>query len=173
MQFSKYTYFISEKLLQKMDKCAILFARGDIMKCPNCGAPRNANDRFCNYCRMSFDNVPAGMNAPAPGAPVATGNPQGPVVHVHVHQGNMNGQPVMQNGYFQQPIQSDRNRMVALLLCLFLGVLGGHKFYLGHTGMGVVYLLTCGFCGIGCLIDLIVLLIGMPVDARGFVVKWK
>lgn len=35
-----------------------------------------------------------------------------------------------------------------------LGLSGGHRFYLGQTGMGVLYLLTYGLCGIGNLIDI-------------------
>jgi len=31
----------------------------------------------------------------------------------------------------------------ALLLALFLGGVGGHKFYMGETGLGIVYLLFC------------------------------
>lgn len=38
---------------------------------------------------------------------------------------------------------SGRNRLVAALLALFLGGFGLHKFYLGQTGLGMVYLLFC------------------------------
>lgn len=44
-----------------------------------------------------------------------------------------------------------------LLLCLFLGFVGGHKFYRGNTSMGLLYLVTFGLFGIGSFIDLIVL----------------
>ena len=36
-----------------------------------------------------------------------------------------------------------KDRTVGLLLCLFLGGLGVHRFYLGQVGMGVLYLLFC------------------------------
>ncbi len=36
---------------------------------------------------------------------------------------------------------SGRDRITAALLALFLGGLGGHKFYLGQTGLGILYLL--------------------------------
>lgn len=55
---------------------------------------------------------------------------------------------------------SDKSQLVALLLCIFLGGLGIHRFYLGHIGMGVLYLLTAGLCGIGWLIDIILILTG-------------
>ena len=36
-----------------------------------------------------------------------------------------------------------KNNTTAVLLALFLGGLGIHKFYLGETGMGILYLLFC------------------------------
>jgi len=36
-----------------------------------------------------------------------------------------------------------KNPTTAVLLALFLGGLGIHKFYLGQTGMGVVYIIFC------------------------------
>ena len=51
-----------------------------------------------------------------------------------------------------------KNKWVALILCFFFGYLGAHKFYEGRTGMGFLYLFTCGLAGIGWLIDLIALL---------------
>ena len=36
-----------------------------------------------------------------------------------------------------------RNRTLAIVLALFTGIVGGHKFYLGRPGWGLVYLLLC------------------------------
>lgn len=52
----------------------------------------------------------------------------------------------------------EKNKWVALLLCIFLGFVGGHKFYEGKVGMGILYLFTAGLFGIGVLIDFITLL---------------
>ena len=46
----------------------------------------------------------------------------------------------------------------AFFLCLFLGGIGIHKFYEGRALMGVLYLFTGGLLGIGCFIDLILIL---------------
>ena len=50
------------------------------------------------------------------------------------------------------------DKWVALLLCIFLGFLGGHKFYEGKAGMGVLYIFTGGLFCVGVIIDLITIL---------------
>ena len=52
-----------------------------------------------------------------------------------------------------------KDRVLALILCVFLGYLGIHRFYLGFTGSGTLYLMTLGLFGIGWLIDIILLII--------------
>lgn len=51
-----------------------------------------------------------------------------------------------------------KNKWVSLLLCIFLGFLGAHKFYEGRVLLGVVYIFTAGVFGIGLVIDFFVLL---------------
>ena len=52
----------------------------------------------------------------------------------------------------------EKNKWVALLLCIFLGYFGAHKFYEGKILLGIVYLFTFGLFGIGWFIDCILLL---------------
>lgn len=52
------------------------------------------------------------------------------------------------------------NQLVALLLVIFVGALGIHRFYLGYIGIGIIQLLTLGGFGIWALIDLIRIAIG-------------
>lgn len=50
-----------------------------------------------------------------------------------------------------------KNKWVSLLLCIFFGWLGVHKFYEGKVFMGILYLFTIGLFGIGWLVDIIIL----------------
>ena len=62
---------------------------------------------------------------------------------------------------------SPKNRLVAFLLCFFLGGLGIHRFYVGKAGTGVLWLLTMGCFGIGALVDWIMILCGTFKDING------
>ena len=50
-----------------------------------------------------------------------------------------------------------KSKGIAYLLWFFLGGLSAHRFYLGQTGMGILYLLTFQLFGIGWIIDLFIL----------------
>lgn len=55
-----------------------------------------------------------------------------------------------------------KSKTVALLLWFFLGWLSAHRFYVGKTGTGILYLVTGQLGGIGWIADLF--LIGVMVD---------
>jgi TM2 domain-containing membrane protein YozV len=54
----------------------------------------------------------------------------------------------------------EKSQLVALILCILVGGLGIHRFYLGYIWQGVVQLLTAGGFGIWWLIDLIRIITG-------------
>ncbi|HCQ56152.1 MAG TPA: hypothetical protein DIU30_07435 [Clostridiales bacterium] len=64
-------------------------------------------------------------------------------------------------------MQSDKNWLATLLLCLFLGGIGVHRFYVGKVGTGILQLITLGGCGIWTLIDLIMIITGSFTDKDG------
>jgi TM2 domain-containing membrane protein YozV len=62
---------------------------------------------------------------------------------------------------------NQKSWLAALLLCLFLGGLGVHRFYVGKIGTGILQILTLGGLGIWVLIDLIMILVGKFRDKQG------
>jgi hypothetical protein len=61
---------------------------------------------------------------------------------------------------------SDKEWLTALLLSIFLGGLGVDRFYVGHGGLGVVKLLTCGGATIWYIIDIILFAMDKVVDSN-------
>ncbi|MBO7299562.1 MAG: TM2 domain-containing protein [Kiritimatiellae bacterium] len=66
---------------------------------------------------------------------------------------------------------SQKSWLVDMLLCLFLGYLGVHRFYEGKVVSGVIYLLTGGILGIGAMIDFVIILCGGATDSLGRSIK--
>ena len=64
-------------------------------------------------------------------------------------------------------MNSEKNWLTNLLLCIFLGNFGVHRFYAGKIGTGILMLLTCGGCGIWTIVDLIMLIMGNFTDKDG------
>ena len=69
------------------------------------------------------------------------------------------------------PTHSPKSKLVAALLCFFLGEFGIHRFYAGKIGTGILWLLTLGFGGIGAIIDFIMILLGKFKDGDGLYIK--
>jgi TM2 domain-containing membrane protein YozV len=62
---------------------------------------------------------------------------------------------------------SDKKFLPALLLALFLGAFGAHRFYVGKVGTGIIQLLTCGGAGIWAIVDIIMIATGSFTDKEG------
>ena len=69
------------------------------------------------------------------------------------------------------PNDSPKSRLITLLLCIFVGGAGIHRFYAGKIGTGILYLFTGGLFGIGWLIDLVKIATGKFTDKNGNVVQ--
>ena len=146
--------------------------------CTHCGQQIAASVAFCPYCGGPATQIPTRS---APVQPTYQTSMRQAAPQQPVYQINVPTQPAAQQPIYQPNIiinnantntntntvtntvvvrgGREKNKWVSVLLCLFLGVVGGHKFYEGKIGMGILYLLTAGLFGIGCLIDLISLLL--------------
>jgi TM2 domain-containing membrane protein YozV len=67
----------------------------------------------------------------------------------------------------------DLDYITLLLLALFLGGLGAHRFYARKIGTGILMLLTGGGLGVWWLIDVITVLCGKFTDKNGDVISNK
>ena len=128
------------------------------IKCPVCGAPMEADT--CGYCGYAEKKAPE-MTVNA--NPVQTQQIQQPV---QMQPQTAFGNPVLTQAGIM-PGVSRKSKTTALLLCIFLGTFGAHKFYVGKIGMGLVYLCTLGLFGFGWLIDIILIVSGNFQDEFG------
>ena len=51
--------------------------------------------------------------------------------------------------------RKDKQTMILLAAIGFLGIAGIHRFIIGDIALGVLYILTLGFCFIGTIIDIV------------------
>ena len=122
------------------------------------------------------------LQQPAAGAPVLPAQPVAQPMQAAPQAIPMTGhvayqQPVMMAGQAQMMVMESppKQMLVGILLALFVGTLGIHNFYLGHTGRGIAQLLiTVLTFGIGALItwpwsliELIMMATGSLHDADG------
>jgi TM2 domain-containing membrane protein YozV len=59
---------------------------------------------------------------------------------------------------------SEKSRLVTLVLCGSFGMFGAHRFHVGKTGTGIVWLLTFGVFGLGMIFDLVMIVLGKFYD---------
>ena len=62
---------------------------------------------------------------------------------------------------------SDKSKKTALILCICLGFLGVHNYYVGKIGKGILYSFTCGLFGVGWIMDIFKIATGSFRDNVG------
>lgn len=65
--------------------------------------------------------------------------------------------PTQQNNFvmFYSGKRKDPQEILLFTLLGFLGIAGIQRFIIGDMGMGILYILTCGLCFIGTIVDVI------------------
>lgn len=64
-------------------------------------------------------------------------------------------------------VTSNKSKKKALLICIFLGFFGGHYYYVGRIGMGLLYTFTLGLFMLGWIVDIFRILLGKFQDNTG------
>ncbi len=111
--------------------------------CKHCGAKIPEDAIICTSCGRQVEEMKSASAQSTPNIVINNANTNSNV-NTNVVGGRGFGKP--------------KNKWVALLLLLFLGFFGGHKFYEGKIGMGILYIFTGGLFGIGLIVDFIAIL---------------
>ena len=127
-------------------------------RCINCSKIIEENVSFCQFCGAPQSSIPAKS------AGYSVSPQQYPQQYSHYPPAYYPPAPPQQ---IRLSYQSDKSKGVALVLCLFFGLLGFHHFYVGKIGMGLLYLFTMGLFGIGWLVDIFVIALGNFKDSNG------
>lgn len=134
--------------------------------CSLCGANNTEGSTFCSSCGGSISPA-KNENSQQNTQPVQAAMPN---IVVNVQQQQQQQQaPLL--GHFDPSMPSDKSGATALILCLFLGMFGGHQFYAGRSGTGILYFFTMGFFGIGVFIDAISIVTNSYKDQYGRVMR--
>lgn len=118
------------------------------MYCKNCGKEIDNKAAICIHCGISTKDDESRI--------------QQPVIHVINNNSNTN-QNFNANNYY-----AHKSKWTAFFLCLFLGLFGIHRFYVGKVGTGLIWLISGGLFGFGWFIDLILILFGSFMDKNGY-----
>ena len=70
-------------------------------------------------------------------------------------------------------LPSNKNTIVALVLCVLVGILGVHRFYVGKVGTGILWVLTLGLAGVGWIVDIVKIAKGQFTDRQGRALSWQ
>lgn len=77
------------------------------------------------------------------------------LAYVNMILSDMSNEQAQQFAIMYRSRRKDPQMILLLTLVGFLGFAGINRFVLDQIGMGIVYLLTFGFCFIGIIVDLV------------------
>ena len=115
--------------------------------CKECGQKIAKKAVICPHCGCQVEEMPRSEA------------PQQIVINNTNQNSNQNANQNMNAGFV--PGARLKNKWISLILCMFAGYFGAHKFYEGKTVSGILYMCTCGLLFFGGVLDFIALL-GKP-----------
>jgi TM2 domain-containing membrane protein YozV len=111
-----------------------------------------------SYCKAHIGNALDAASASPAGYP--------PPITIH---NTVNAAAVARSGYVLRC--STKSKTAAFLLCLFFGLFGVHRFYVGKFGTGLLWAFTGGLFVFGWIVDLVAIASGTFADSYGFQLK--
>ena len=162
-----------------------------LIKCPECGAKISDKARSCPHCGVSFgkrkfckfcgESIDEDcVVCPKCGKQVEelkgrSGESDRNIIINNNNNSSSSSADVAfagEGGSYVSSI-SPKSWLVTLLLCLFFGVLGVHRFYVGKIGTGILMILLCatGISEVWCVIDFIRIILKRFKDKQGLLIK--
>lgn len=111
------------------------------MYCKNCGTQMNENQAVCTKCGTAKGKGKAFC--------ANCGKPVDPNAAVCMSCG-----VAIKNGGADGEL-AGQNKLVMILLAIFLGAFGIHNFMMGEVKKGIVKIVASFFCGIGYILSII------------------
>lgn len=145
------------------------------MECPNCGA--QVVGSVCEYCgsilKSADPQVVIVNNYYGPDAKPGQADASQWSTPQTAYSPQASGAAPASSAPAVDPNVSPKSRTITVLLAVFFGYLGVHRFYSGRIGLGVLYLLTCGLFCFGWGIDIVMSLLGILRDGQGrYISRW-
>lgn len=136
----------------------------EMQRCRYCSEHVFATAKKCKHCGEILD-----VALRAAEEAKNSRSSQQPIVFMNAGGGSSAAASAVGGGY--GPVVGTKSRIVAAILAFFLGSIGIHKFYLGQTAMGIVYLLLC-WTFIPALISLLEGIVYLLSTERAFALKY-
>lgn len=127
------------------------------VECPFCAEQISVRAKKCRFCGETVDvalrKAEEALRASERGSVYMNAAAAAPVATLSIDQPQYRRPP--------------KDRTTAILLALFLGGIGGHKFYLGQAGIGILYLIFC-WTFIPALVALVEVIVYLCTDEQSF-----
>lgn len=134
------------------------------VQCKNCKAEVNNGSGFCPYCHSKLEYPTKAISTMK-----IIAKPL--VIQCDIEDVNNNRNIHTNNHSRQRTGISNKSKWITLILAIFLGYIGIHRFYVGKNASGVLYIFTVGLLYIGWISDIVKIAKGQFTDGNGLLIK--